>query len=273
MTHQSTEAAYDLSDSTALITGAAGDIGGAVAERLARSGARVALADIRARAEELERSAERCGAHTAVATVVFDVTDEDSVESAFATIADRFDVPDLIFNNAGVQGAIVEAADYPIDDARRVLDVNVMGVINVLREGARRLRQTGRPGAIVNTASMAGVSGAPNMLAYSASKGAVISLTKAAARDLAPLGIRVNSVSPAFIGPGAMWTRQVERQAAAGSQYFSDNAEQVAAEMVAQIPMRRIGSTAEVASVVVWLLSAESSYVTGENVTITGGIV
>jgi NAD(P)-dependent dehydrogenase (short-subunit alcohol dehydrogenase family) len=134
------------------------------------------------------------------------------------------------------------------------------------------MRAEGSPGSIVNTASMAGVDGAPNMIAYSASKGAVISLTQTASKDLAPSRIRVNAISPAFIGPGAMWDRQVELQASAGSQYFSAEPAEVEREMIGQVPMRRYGTVDEVATTVLWLLSDDASYITGQNIAITGGI-
>ena len=106
--------------------------------------------------------------------------------------------------------------------SRRVFEVNVIGVLAVLAAVSRQMIDHGfGGGSIVNIASMAGVSGAPNMPAYSASKAAVIGLTRAAAKDLAPAGIRVNAVSPAFIGPGRMWDTQVAQQAAAGSQYYA----------------------------------------------------
>lgn len=269
-------ATYDFSASTALITGAAGDFGRAVALRLAQSRSRLALVDLPHTQDGLDAAAALCAEYVgadAVVTATFDVTDPNEVEEGVGAIADGLGVPDLVFNSAGYQGSFVGTAEYPTEDARRVLDINVMGVLNVLQVTARALRAVGRGGSIVNSASMAGVDGAPNMVAYSASKGAVISLTKAAARDLAPLGIRVNSISPAFIGPGTMWERQVELQAEAGGQYYSSDPEQVADEMIGQIPMRRLGSVEEVASVVAWLLSSDASYVTGENVLVTGGIV
>ena len=110
------------------------------------------------------------------------------------------------------------------------------------------------------------------MPAYSASKGAVMSLTRAASKDLAPLGIRVNAISPAFIGPGRMWDLQTVRQAEAATQYYSTDPAQVEREMIGAVPLRRVGTLDEVASAVVWLLSDESSYLTGQNLIISGGI-
>ncbi len=269
---QPRRAGLRLGDSTALVTGAAGDIGRAAAVRLCEEGAAVAVADVEVAREGLEESAARCAEHGPVAVVTFDVTVPDAVDAAFDHISERLGVVDIVFNNAGLQGDFAGVADYPLDDARRVLDVNVVGVLSVLRAAARRMRAAGVAGAIVNTASMAGVGGAPNMAAYAASKGAVIALTKAAALDLAPVGIRVNAVSPAFIGPGAMWTRQTERQAAAGSQYYASDPAEVEGQMIGQVPLRRLGTVDEVAAVVTWLLSPDASYVTGQNILVTGGI-
>ena len=207
-----------------------------------------------------------------VLAVAADVTDAASVAACFDAAEATFGVPDLVFNNAGIQGELLPLADYPVDDFAQVMAINVGGIFGVLRESARRLRAAGRGGSIVNSASMAGVEGAANMPAYSASKGAVMSLTRAASKDLAPLGIRVNAISPAFIGPGRMWDRQVERQAHAASQYFSTDPAEVALQMVAAVPMRRTGTLDEVAATVMWLLSDESSYLTGQNIIVSGGI-
>lgn len=268
-------ATYDLSGAIALVTGAAGDFGRTAALRIGASGARVVVTDLAASAEELERTRAAVAAvagEEKVLAVTADVTDAASVRALFDAAEARFGTPDRIFNNAGVQGELLPVQDYPLDDFSFVLAVNVLGVFHVLREGAQRMRAAGIPGAIVNAASMAGVEGAANMPAYSASKGAVMSLTRSASKDLAPLGIRVNAISPAFIGPGRMWERQVERQARAGSQYYSTDPAEVARQMISAPPLRRLGSLDEVVNVVVWLLSDESSYLTGENPHVSGGL-
>jgi NAD(P)-dependent dehydrogenase (short-subunit alcohol dehydrogenase family) len=246
---------------TVLVTGAAGDIGTAIAEVLAQRGHRLVLAEHPSAADRLDELCRRLDADC----VAFDVTDELSVISAVEGMGPL----DGLVNNAGYQGVFRSVDSYPSEDARRVLDVNVLGVMTVLAAAARVM--TG--GAVVNIASMAGVSGAPNMPAYSASKAAVIGLTKAAAKDLAPRGIRVNAVSPAFIGPGRMWDTQIAQQAAAGSQYYATDPEEVAEQMIGMVPLRRYGSVHEVASVVAFLLSDDASYVTGVNVEVAGGSV
>jgi NAD(P)-dependent dehydrogenase (short-subunit alcohol dehydrogenase family) len=133
--------------------------------------------------------------------------------------------------------------------------------------------EAGVAGSIVCSASMAGVTGAPNMAAYSASKAAIIGLAKSAAKDLASAGIRVNAVSPAFIGPGRMWDNQVASQAAAPSAYYADDPAEVARQMIVAVPLGRYGSPDEVAQVVAILLSEDASYLTGINVEISGGSV
>jgi NAD(P)-dependent dehydrogenase (short-subunit alcohol dehydrogenase family) len=253
-----------------LVTGAAGDIGTAIAVGLARRGHELALADHADARAGLEDTAQLCrGARADVEIATFDVTDETAAGDAVRRLGP---IGGLV-NNAGYQGVFGPIDRYPLDDARRVVEVNVLGVMTLLAVVGRAMIASRSGGAIVNIASMAGVSGAPNMPAYSASKAAVIGLTKAAAKDLAPAGIRVNAVSPAFIGPGRMWDTQVSQQAAVGSQYYATDPEEVAAQMIAMVPVRRYGSVAEVASVVAFLLSEDASYVTGVNLEVGGGSV
>jgi NAD(P)-dependent dehydrogenase (short-subunit alcohol dehydrogenase family) len=245
-----------------LVTGAAGDIGGAVAQELAAAGRPLVLADHPSRVEELARTATLLGG--AVTPVTFDVTVEHEIADALAEMGPLSGV----VNNAGYQGVFARVDRYPLDDARRILETNVLGVFSVLSIAARTMSAGG---AIVNVASMAGVHGAPNMPAYSASKAAVIGLTKAAAKDLAPAGIRVNSVSPGFIGAGRMWRRQIEEQAAVGSIYYASDPEEVERQMIALVPLGRYGTLSEVAAVIAFLLSDAASYVTGVNIEVSGG--
>lgn len=263
-----------FSGRSALVTGAGGDIGRAVAARLAREGASIALADHGSAHSRLLEAREACletGTSSGVEMFEFDVSDENEVAAALDHAIAALGVPSLVFNNAGIQGEFVPVQKYPISDARRVFEVNVIGALNVLAHASQRMIEHGSKGSVVNSASMAGVAGAPNMSAYSASKAAVIGLTLSAAKDLAPHGIRVNAISPAFIGPGRMWTRQVEAQAMVGSQYYSNEADEVAEQMISQVPMRRFGTVDEVASSVMFLLSDNASYLTGVNLEISGG--
>jgi NAD(P)-dependent dehydrogenase (short-subunit alcohol dehydrogenase family) len=251
-----------------LVTGAAGDIGGAIADALAGRGHELVLADHPNSSERLDETLDRCRRLGGQArTSAFDVTDEVAVTAAVEKLGPLRG----LVNSAGYQGLFDPIQRYPLEDARRVIEINVLGAMTVLAAVSRSMIEGGTGGSIVNVASMAGVSGAPNMPAYSASKAAVIGLTKATAKDLAPYGIRVNAVSPGFIGPGRMWETQVARQAEAGSQYYAADPRAVAAQMTGMVPMRRFGSPQEVASVVGFLLSDESSYLTGVNIEVSGG--
>lgn len=258
---------------TVLVTGAGGDFGQLAALRFSQAGAVVLACDHPSARERLDETVLACadaGGRTVV-PVTFDVTDVDATKQALQSAINDGGVPDMVFNNAGIQGAFAPTHEYPLADAARVIDVNVVGALNVMAAAAEAMVTAGVEGAIVNMASMAGVTGAPNMVAYSASKAAIIGMTKSAAKDLAPYGIRVNAVSPAFIGPGAMWDRQVELQASVGSQYFPSEPERVAEMMISSVPMRRYGSVGEVIDVVSYLLSDRAGYVTGANVEVSGG--
>lgn len=262
-------AAYSFQEKTILITGGAGDIGKATAHRFAQGGADIVLLDINK--DKLDEAAEELREYKAsVHAFCCDVTESDTVEQTFDNALERAGRINYIFNNAGFQGAFAPTDRYPEEDFRKVIDINVLGVFNVLKVSAQHLKQQ-QGGAIVNMASYAGVVGPPNMLAYAASKFAVIGMTQTAAKDLAPAHIRVNSLSPALIGPGMMWTRQTQLQANAGSQYFSADPKQVEQQMLASVPMRRLGTLSEVANGVAFLMSDEASYITGFNLEITGG--
>lgn len=255
---------------TAIITGGGGEIGLATAKRLASEGAAIALLD--QDPEKLESAlAQLIEAGATAESFICDVTDIAAVEQALSAVIERFTSIEILFNNAGYQGAFSLVHQYPTGEFDKVIQVNVIGAFHVLKVVSAHMAERGY-GRIVNTASMAGVQGPPNMAAYGASKFAVVGLTETAAKDLAPHGIRVNAISPAFIGPGFMWDRQVQLQAEAGSQYFSSDSEIVAQQMIDSVPMRRYGGVDEIPGTVSYLLSDDASYVTGINVPISGGI-
>lgn len=277
MTDSTPSSGHPLGDTRArvvLITGAAGDIGRAAAVRLAADGWAVALTDHPAASDGLAQTLELVRHADADAwSVDCDLTVENDVADAVRACERAIGTPTALFNNAGYQGQFTALPNYPSADLRKVFEVNVFAVATVLQHVALAMIGAGVAGAVVNSASMAGVGGAPNMPAYSASKAAVIGLTKSAAKDLAPHRIRVNAISPAFIGPGKMWENQVASQAATKSQYYAHDPAIVAEQMISMVPLRRYGSVAEVASVVSFLLSDDSSYMTGQNLEITGGSV
>lgn len=194
---------------TVVITGGAGDFGMHCGLRMASEGANVALFDIAE--EKLKEAAEKvkgvAAGNAKVIHCVADVTNPEKVKEAFDVVEKEFGDIHYLFNNAGYQGDLAMMQKYNVEDFERVMKINVVGVFNVQKECANRMIDRGVKGSIVNTASKAATNCPPNMPAYAASKGAVWSLTQASAKDLAPWNIRVNSVSPAFIGPGFMWTR------------------------------------------------------------------
>jgi 2-dehydro-3-deoxy-L-rhamnonate dehydrogenase (NAD+) len=260
-----------FTDRVVAITGGAGDIGLATARHLGRLGAVTALIDLDD--DKLERSRAQLEADGVTAHAWrCDVTDEAAVDTTAAAIAGRHGRVHHLFNNAGILGLFRPLLDYPTDDFDAILAVNVRGAFLVLRAFARHMAAHGG-GSIVNMASMAATGGPPNMVAYATSKAAVLGMTQTASKDLAPHGIRVNAVSPAYMGPGVMWTRQVDLQAAAGSPYFAADPAVVAKQMIGAVPLRRYGRMDEIPGAVAFLLGDDASYITGVNVPIAGGIL
>ena len=198
-----------------------------------------------------------------------DVRDAEQVQS----VIDACGRVDLLWNNAGYQGAMKPLLEYPADDVQAVMDINVVGAFRVLQACAKNMAAHGG-GAIVQTGSVAGLRGTPTMGAYVASKAAIHGLTMTAAKDLAPHSIRVNTVMPALIGPssGFMWQRQNELHAASGSPYFDRDPAVVAAKKIGGVPLKRLGEVEEVVEAVAFLLSDESAYITGTSLVVAGGM-
>jgi len=251
-----------------VVTGGAGEIGFSTALRLASEGSDIALVDLKdmkSAVEKIEKTGVRCVGYTC------NVADYSEVEKTVEAIRKDFSKIDLLFNNAGIQGAFSQIHTYPVEDFHQVISINLIGAFHVLR-AVSAVMVAQKSGVIVNTASMAGVGGPVNMAAYGASKFAMVGLTQTAAKDLAPYNIRVNAISPGFMGPGYMWDRQVDLQAAAHSQYYNEDRNVVAKQMVSEVPMRRYGSIDEIPGTVAYLMSDDSSYTTGVNIKISGGI-
>jgi NAD(P)-dependent dehydrogenase (short-subunit alcohol dehydrogenase family) len=240
----------------AVITGAGGGIGRAVAARLAAEGASLVLVDRAAGSlKDSYAAVERAGA-TALA-VDADVSRWEDAERYTAAAAERFGGVDLFFNNAGILGDVGPLTEYSEATFDRVMAVNVKGVWLGLKAVVPAMLARGG-GAIVNTASVAGLRASPTLGPYAASKHAVIGLTRTAAVELARRGIRVNAVCPAPIDTPMV--RQFEAGLGEGAHE----------RLVGRIPMQRFGDADEVAALVVFLLSAEASYINGGIYTVDG---
>jgi NAD(P)-dependent dehydrogenase (short-subunit alcohol dehydrogenase family) len=246
-----------FADRVALVTGASSGIGRATALRLAREGAAVALVALEG--DDLEAAAAECRATgSAAVAVAADVTDSGQVVAAFDR-AETLGPVSAVFSNAGISivGPVAELRD---DDWLRQLHVNLSGSFYVVREAARRMLETG-PGAIVTTGSELGILGQQGYVGYTATKGGVLAMTRALAAELAPYGIRVNSVSP-----GTTDTPMLRAEFAAAGDPARERAENEST-----IPLGRFGEPADIAAAVAFLLSNDAAYITGANLVVDGG--
>jgi len=246
---------------TAIITGAAGGIGRAACLRFASEGARIVAVDLPNSAlDEVVSEVKTAGAE-AIA-VPCDVTQSAQVENYVRVAKATFGRIDAFFNNAGIEGWVGPSIDYPEEMFDRVLAVNVKGVWLGMKHVVPVMREQGG-GAIVNTASVAGLSGTPTIIAYGASKHAVIGLSKSAALEFGPDKIRVNAVCPSPIETRMM--RSLERG------INPDHPEAVRRMMAANIPLGRYGEPDEVAALVAFLCTDDATFISGGVYTIDGG--
>ena len=247
-----------MQDKVALVTGASSGIGRATALVFAREGAKVVVADLNVVGGQETVQLVRAAGGEAV-FVETDVAQAASVEAMVQTALDTYGRLDCAHNNAGVEGVLSRTAEQTEQDWEPVIRINLKGVWLCMKYELPHLVQQGS-GAIVNTASGAGLIGVKRMAAYVASKHGVIGLTKTAALEYAKSGVRVNAVCP-----GVIQTAMVER--------VSGRRPDVLEKMIAAEPIGRSGQPEEIAESVVWLCSDAASFVTGHAMAVDGGAV
>ena len=238
-----------MTDPLALVTGGGSGIGAAIARAASRAGYRVAIMD--AQAEAAEAMARELGNAVALPC---DVTDERAVDAALATLGTT---PDLLVNNAGIVkfGHLV---DISVQDFRRVLEVDLVGVYVLSRAVGLMMRARGQ-GNIINISSINAITPSLGTNAYAAAKGGLVTMTKLLALELGPHGVRVNSVSPGFVDGGmstAVFSNPLTRDVRTKA-----------------VPLRRLGSTEDIAQAVMFLASDAAAYVHGQDLGVDGGLV
>jgi NAD(P)-dependent dehydrogenase (short-subunit alcohol dehydrogenase family) len=242
---------------TAIVTGAAGGLGGGVAERVAADGWGVTLVDV----------VETDGGADAL-TLVGSVADEPFAARVVAETVERFGGLDLLVNAAGIGGGNAGLVDLEIAELWHVLEVNAVGSFVFAQAAARAMIAAGRGGSIVNVGSIFGQQGVPEGAPYCMSKGAITLLTQSLALELAPHGIRVNTVAPGNMATEMHWAylRDLARE------HGSSLAEEVE-RVRSSIPLGRHGTGADVAGAVAWLASEDAAYVTGQTIGVNGGVL
>jgi NAD(P)-dependent dehydrogenase (short-subunit alcohol dehydrogenase family) len=247
-----------LKGKVAVITGGASGMGKATALRFLREGARVLVADLNPDSGEgyLAEAAEAGFDKYWTSFSRVDVAEEADVQRMIAEAADAFGRVDVVFNNAGVGGAFGPVTGLHVEDWDYTFAVLVRGVFLGIKHGARQMRAQGEGGSIINTASIAGLSGGGGPLAYSAAKAAVINLTRAAALELGPDNIRVNAICPGAIRTplsGGIGARAEER-------------------LLSVQALQEIGMPDHIAGAAFFLASDDSAFVTGEALVVDGGL-
>ena len=243
----------DLKGRHAVITGGASGIGFAIAQRMLASGASVTLWDRDDAAMKTATTSLGALSPDAVRAVSVDVTHQGSVQSAVQQTLKLGNI-DILVNSAGITGPNVKLWDYSLADWEQVMAINLNGVFLCCREVVPHMR-TRNYGRVVNIASVAGKEGNPNASAYSASKAAVIALTKSLGKEMADTGVRVNCVTPAAVKTAM----------------FDQMTPEHIAFMLSKIPIARFGTVEEIAAMVTWLCTEECSFSTGAVFDLSGG--
>lgn len=247
-----------------LVTGATGGFGRRLAERLAADGARLVLSDMDQKA--LDDLAGQLPVEAA--TLAGDVAKEELSEALVELAVKRFGQLDIAINNAGIAQSFVKLPQVPSDEARRIIEIDLLGVFYAMKHQIpvmeKQFRATGAGGAIVNIASVAGLAGAARLSVYSAAKHGVVGLTRSAASEYATRGIRVNAVCPSF----------------ARTQMVGDfvklaggNEKDAHTELTRGVPMKRVAEIDEVVEVILFAADPKNSFMTGHTLSVDGGIM
>ena len=241
---------------TALVTGGTSGIGKATVIKLVEEGANVVMADINpgASGEILEFISDKEGKAQFIKT---DVSSRSDVQEAINLCLSEYGSLDILVANAGIGGTALFFEEISDEEWNKIIAINQTGVFYCMQE-ALKVMKSNRKGTIVNTASLAGIGSAPRMGAYAASKHAVVGMTKTAAAEYGKYGIRVNAICPSVI------------ETPMGDSFTNED-EKLAKMIQFSIPMKRFGQPEEVADVIAWLCSDESSFINGETVRIDGG--
>lgn len=259
-------ASYDFAGKVVLISGAGGGFGLEAAKRFAASGAKLVLTDYSEETLSPTRefvSQSGCDAQLAAG----DIADQATHAALIDTCLSAYGRLDIALNNAGIAHEQLRLEAIDAATARRVLDVDVLAVIYAMQAQLpvmrKQFEETGSGGVITNTASVAGLVGAPTMSVYAAAKHAVVGLTKAAAIENARKGIRINAICPAFARTD-MVTKPIET-----SPHGPEKAE---ARLISNIPMARMGEISEIVQAMMWVSDPENSFYTGQALALDGGL-
>ncbi len=245
---------YDLNGKTAIVTGASRGIGKSISEVLAEYGAQ--LVCVSRTTDAVQSVAEKIQANGGKAIgMPCDVSDASSVSNLIKKVQDQFESIDILINNAGItrDGLIMRMSG---DDWDTVLDINLKGAFHTIKSVARPMMKQ-RSGRIINISSVVGLTGNAGQANYAASKAGIVGLTKSMAQELAPRGITVNCIAPGYIE----------------TDMTDSLSDEVKEEIMKQIPLGRIGKSEEVAAMALFLSSNEAEYITGQTVTVDGGMV
>ena len=250
----------DFTDKCVLITGGAGDIGTETARQFLAAGARVMLVDIDE--ADLRQTQDKLGSDKCFIQAA-DVTKAEEVEAYTRAADDKLGGIDIFFNNAGIEGKVLPIVDYPVEEFHKVIHVNILGVWLGLKYVMAQMKKSGG-GAIVITSSVAGQGGTPNVSAYVASKHATIGLMRTAALEGAPDNIRVNTIHPSPVTGRMMESLE--------SGFGGGQGGEAREQFTQQIPLNRYAKESDVANMVLFLAKDESSFLTGGQFNVDGGM-